>query len=212
MKILAVEFSSERRSVAVVENGRVLGEAFEMGGRAAIELVERVLTESKVQREEIECIAVGIGPGSYTGIRGGISLAQGWQLAREIKLLGVSSVECVAAQAQRDKVFGSVAVIVDAQRQEFYLEAYEASASGVKSIDGLRIVGPAEVQKVVDSGARVIGPEADKLFANATNVFPEAAMLGQLAATRSEFVAGEKLEPIYLREIAFKKATPARVL
>ncbi|MGZ5566967.1 MAG: tRNA threonylcarbamoyladenosine biosynthesis protein TsaB, partial [Limisphaerales bacterium] len=80
MKILAVEFSSERRSVAVVENGRVLGEAFEMGGRAAIALVERALATSNVDREQIECIAVGTGPGSYTGIRGAISLAQGWQL------------------------------------------------------------------------------------------------------------------------------------
>src|SRR3954449_7815273 len=106
MKILAVEFSSERRSVAVVENGRVLGEAFEMGGRVAIGLVERALAEAKVEREQIECIAVGIGPGSYTGIRGAISLAQGWQLARDIKLLSISSVECMAAQAQRDKTFG----------------------------------------------------------------------------------------------------------
>jgi tRNA threonylcarbamoyladenosine biosynthesis protein TsaB len=116
MKILAVEFSSERRSVAVVENGRVLGEAFEMGGRAAIELVEKALAAAKVEREQIDGVAIGIGPGSYTGIRGAISLAQGWQLARDVKLIGISSAECIAAQAQQDKLFGNVAVVVDAQR------------------------------------------------------------------------------------------------
>src|SRR4029079_19485717 len=110
-----VEFSSERRSVAVVENGRLLSDVFDVGGRVAIGLVERALSEARVEREQIECIAVGIGPGSYSGIRGAISLAQGWQLAREIKCIGISSIECIAAQAQRDGVFGQVAVVVDAQ-------------------------------------------------------------------------------------------------
>jgi len=64
-------------------------------------------------------IAVGLGPGSYTGVRAAIALAQGWQLAREIKLLGVSSVEAIAVQAQAEKIFGRVNVVMDAQRNEF---------------------------------------------------------------------------------------------
>jgi tRNA threonylcarbamoyl adenosine modification protein YeaZ len=205
MKILAVEFSSERRSVAVVENGQVLGEAHEVGGRAAIALVEKALEAAGIEREESDCIAVGIGPGSYTGIRGAISLAQGWQLGRHVKLLGISSVECIAAQARRDKMFGTVAVVVDAQRQEFYLAVYDVSENAVTELHGLRIVPLAEVEKVFASGARVIGPEADKIFTKGVNMFPEATMLGQLALMRTDFVAGEKLEPIYLREVSFKK-------
>jgi len=208
MKILAVEFSSERRSVAVVENGRVLGEAFEMGGRAAIALVERALATSKVEREQIECIAVGVGPGSYTGIRGAISLAQGWQLAREVKLLAISSVECVAAQAQHQKVLGTIAIVVDAQREEFYLGKYAISLNGVEEIHPLRIVPMAEVKRLAEGGAIVIGPDSGAICSvTAGVVFPEAAMLGQLACTRTDFIAGEKLEPIYLREVSFKKVT-----
>ena len=48
-------------------------------------------------------------------------MAQGWQLARGVKLLGVSSAECLAAQAQAEKIFGRVNVVIDAQRNEFYL-------------------------------------------------------------------------------------------
>ena len=59
-------------------------------------------------------IAVGLGPGSYTGIRAAIAVAQGWQLARGIKLLGINSVECLAAQAQAGKIFGRVNVVIDA--------------------------------------------------------------------------------------------------
>src|SRR5581483_7435321 len=112
MTILALEFSSEQRSVAVAHGNSVF-EAAETGGRstAAFAMIERVLAEAKIEREEIEAIAIGIGPGSYTGIRAAIAMAQGWQLARAVKLLGVSSVEAIAAQAQMEKIFGEVNVV-----------------------------------------------------------------------------------------------------
>ena len=123
MKILAIEFSSERRSVAVVAAGQVRARAEETGGRTAraFGFIEQALGEAKLDRAEIECLAVGLGPGSYTGIRLAISIAQGWQVARAVRLLGVSSVECLAAQARAEKLFGRVHILIDAQRHEFYL-------------------------------------------------------------------------------------------
>src|SRR5471032_627275 len=120
MTILALEFSSPQRSVAIARDGIVLSETSELGGRntAAFGMIEKILVEAKNEREEVEVIVVGLGPGSYTGIRAAIALAQGWQLAREIKLLGVSSVEAIAAQAQAEKIFGRVNVVIDAQRNE----------------------------------------------------------------------------------------------
>src|SRR5688572_14259415 len=113
MKILALEFSSERRSVAVVENGDVLGEAHEQGGKhtRAFELIERALAAARLEREQIECVAVGLGPGSYMGIRIAIAIAQGWQLARGVKTAGVKSAEAlheartVGALAEKKQVF-----------------------------------------------------------------------------------------------------------
>ncbi|HSY74105.1 MAG TPA: tRNA (adenosine(37)-N6)-threonylcarbamoyltransferase complex dimerization subunit type 1 TsaB, partial [Dongiaceae bacterium] len=123
MTILALEFSSPQRSVAIARDGNVLAEAAETGGRnaAAFGMIERVLAEAKIEREQISALCIGLGPGSYTGIRAAISVAQGWQLAREIKLLGISSVEAIAAQARTEKIFGRVNAVVDAQRGEFYL-------------------------------------------------------------------------------------------
>ena len=77
MTILAIEFSSETRSAAVLSDGRVAGHAAETGGRRAIGLVEKALQQAGAEREDVEIIAVGLGPGSYTGIRGAIALAQG---------------------------------------------------------------------------------------------------------------------------------------
>ena len=95
MKILAVEFSSPQRSAAVVQSGGatgggvpplLLGRAGRPTGHRALGLVEEALQHARCEREEIEAIAVGLGPGSYTGIRGAIALAQGWQLGRGVGL------------------------------------------------------------------------------------------------------------------------------
>jgi tRNA threonylcarbamoyladenosine biosynthesis protein TsaB len=213
MTILALEFSSPQRSVAIARDGNVLSEASETGGRnmAAFGMIEKILTEKQIEREEIEAIAVGLGPGSYTGIRAAISIAQGWQLAREIKLLGISSVEAIAAQAHAEKIFGRVNVVVDAQRNEFYLAVFEISTQGWREIEPLKIVAFAEIQSRADAKQIVAGPEVTKWFPDGRNLFPRAATLLRLAAGQNVFLPGEKLEPIYLRETSFVKTPPGRI-
>ena len=91
MKLLALEFSSSQRSVAVLNatpSGTTCFEVVETGGLGPLGMIEQALSNAGVEREQIECIAIGLGPGSYTGIRAAIALAQGWQLASGVKLLG----------------------------------------------------------------------------------------------------------------------------
>jgi tRNA threonylcarbamoyl adenosine modification protein YeaZ len=213
MKILAVEFSSEQRSVAVLVDGKVHGEATEAGGRStrAFALIEIALAEAIVEREEIECVAIGIGPGSYTGIRAAIAIAQGWQLARPVKLLGISSAECLAAEAQAKRIFGKVNIVIDAQRNELYLARYEITPDHRREISPLALASPETVRAHLAAGEIVVGPEASRWFDADKVLFPNAATLAQLAAGREDFVPGEKLEPIYLREPNFVKAPPPRV-
>jgi tRNA threonylcarbamoyladenosine biosynthesis protein TsaB len=213
MTILALEFSSPQRSVALARGGNVLAEAVEGGGRntAAFGMIEKVLSEAKTGREQIEAIAVGLGPGSYTGIRAAISIAQGWQLAREIKLTGICSAMAIAVQAQAEKIFGRVNAVVDAQRGEFYLAAYEISAGGCKEVEALKILPLAEIKLRAETNEILAGPEVAKWFPNGRTVFPRAAVLAKLAGVGSDFLAGEKLEPVYLREADFVKAPPVRM-
>ena len=217
MKTLALEFSSPQRSVAVV-HGRAdagpqaLGEAIETGTRStgALGLVEEALRQAQLEREQIECIAVGLGPGSYTGIRAAIALAQGWQLARPVQLLGISSAECLAAQAQAEGISGRVHVVIDAQRNEFYLAGYDLDAESWREVEPLRLVPSTEVRGRQQAGGILIGPEVTQWFPGSRVLFPRAATLGQLASRRGDSVPGEKLEPIYLRETRFVKAPPPR--
>ena len=207
MTILALEFSSELRSVALARDGILLAEASEIGGRdtKAFALIEKVLAAGKILREEIELVAVGLGPGSYTGIRAAIALAQGWQLARGVKLLGVSSVEALAAQAQAAGIFGRVNVVVDAQRGEFYLATWEISAAAREEIAPLKIVTALELAGRKLAGDICVGPVAE------IPLCPAPAMLAHLAAERTDFVVGQNLTPIYLRETSFVKAAPGRI-
>jgi tRNA threonylcarbamoyl adenosine modification protein YeaZ len=216
---LALEFSSPQRSVAVLQeraDGRLLcvGEAIETGARSmkALGLVEEALRQAQVEREQIECLAVGLGPGSYNGIRLAIALAQGWQLARPVQLLGLSSAECLAAQAQAEGLRGRVEIVIDAQRGEFYLTGYELGAEGRREVEPLRLASAAEVQARQQAGGIIMGPEVSKWFPGGRVLFPRAATLGELAQGRTDLIPGERLEPIYLRETRFVKATPPRAM
>jgi len=217
MKILALEFSSGHRSVAVAESGddgavAVLGTAVEILGpkTQALTLVGAALAQAGVDREQIECLAVGLGPGSYTGIRASISLAQGWQLARGVKTQGVSSVDCLAAQAQAAGWRGPITLIIEAQRNEYYLARYDLGPAISCLTENLHLVSAEEVKRRLEAGELVAGPEANRRLASARDWFPEAAMLARLAGRCTEYVSGEKLEPIYLRETTFVKAPPPR--
>lgn len=216
MKILAVEFSSELRSVAIAEsNGdstRLLAQASERGGRATrgIGLVEKALAEASCEREAIELIAIGIGPGSYTGIRAGIALAQGWQLARKTEVVGISSVEAMVREAQQDGICGAICVVIDAQRDEFYMAPFRIAPGQVEAVEPLKIVPRREVEARAANGFLLVGPDAGGFGSCAKVILPTAPALAQLIPSATRRVSAAELEPIYLRETTFVKAPPAR--
>lgn len=215
MKILALEYSSPQRSVAVLNPLTGLrAEVVETSGGQTMRpfaMIKSALHEAGLEREQIECIVVGLGPGSYTGIRAAIALAQGWQLACGVKVLGLSSAAGIAAEALAVGLSGRSHVVIDAQRGEFYLAEYELASGGACEVAPLRITPGDAIRQRERNGEALIGPEVTKWFANGHLVFPRAATLARMAVGRSDFVAGETLEPIYLRETTFIKAPPARL-
>lgn len=239
MKILALEFSSPQRSVAVLcDSSREAGsppapsrpvsagsgagpaqpsalgvhEVVETGPGAtrALALVEEALRAAPLEPEQIDRLVIGLGPGSYTGIRAAIALAQGWQLARPVKLQGFSSAECLARQARASGLGGRVNIVIDAQRHEFYLARYEIQPGGCREVEPLRLASRAEVQERGQAGEVLTGPEITRWFPAGRILFPSAAQLAQMAAEGDDFVSGEKLEPIYLRPAQFVKAPAPR--
>ncbi|MCO5051443.1 MAG: tRNA (adenosine(37)-N6)-threonylcarbamoyltransferase complex dimerization subunit type 1 TsaB [Verrucomicrobiae bacterium] len=215
MRILALDFSSARRSAAVGNGSGSIREVAEQRpghDMRPFDLIESALQAAARRREDIEVLAIGIGPGSYTGIRVAIALAQGWHLATDAKLLGISSVECMAAQIAIQEKEGQFQIVVDAQRGEFYRASYLAESGRAQVVTPLQIVTRAEVEHHASAGELIVGPEVTRWFPHGREVFPSAATLAQLAASRLDFVTAENLTPIYLRETTFVKAPPPRRL
>jgi tRNA threonylcarbamoyl adenosine modification protein YeaZ len=213
MMILGLEFSSNERSVAVARDSaidriEILGFAEERSREVTgMALIDRALKLSGIQPEEITDIILGLGPGSYTGIRSAIAIAQGWQLGRGVRVIGVGSIECLARQSQASGMRGEVTYIVDAQRGDAYQQKFELTEGAVQQKGDLTILSRDAIQKL----GPVIGPEASKFSSQATDLYPSAKFLVPFAGSRDSSPA-ESIEPIYLREVSFVRApVPRRI-
>jgi len=122
-KTLAIDTSTSRTSVAIIEDGQVVFSGFQDGatahGPSLPALVQEALAVS-----DVDDVVVGMGPGPFTGLRVGIAFAQSFALAREIPMRGVCSLDAIAAQID-DKDF---IITVDARRKEVYWARYTNGA------------------------------------------------------------------------------------
>lgn len=216
MLTLALETSGPVGSVALRREGRLLGERVldtrEQHSSPLLPTVDALLREHDLTPRDVELWAVGLGPGSYTGIRVGIAAAKGFALATGRPLIGAGSVEALALEHGRD---GAVAAIVDARRGEFYFSLTVAGQTVVP----LQIVALDALPSIVAQPALFIGPEikryepqiAARLGARATfppaDVHPRAAFVAELAEKKFATLGrgDERIEPIYLRQTTFKK-------
>lgn len=205
--ILALEFSSNRRSVAIADGKDVLARVeTDDVKKPPLTLIDEALKKANLNHAAIETISIGIGPGSYTGIRSAIATAQGWQLARNINLLPIPSAEILAANAAANGQRGEIHFIIDAQRHEYYHTTWELTEDNQSQTTPLHII-----PVTVAAELKTFGPDSAGL-PSCDPLFPDAAILAQLAAGRTDFQPGETIEPIYLRPIEFTKAPPLRQL
>ena len=102
--------------------------------------IDALLAEQGVARGELACIVVGRGPGSFTGVRIAMATAKGVASALGVGLVGVSSLDAVAWNAQAAGVRGPLAVVADAMRKEVYPVRYQLTGEGVCRLGADRVV------------------------------------------------------------------------
>jgi tRNA threonylcarbamoyl adenosine modification protein YeaZ len=215
MKTLAWDFSAEPRSMALLEwrgdaEPVVCAEIALVGDRAAavLETADRLLREAGWDRGDIEALAVGLGPGSYTGIRAGLAMAQGWHLARGVFVYGANSMDAMAGCAWDRGWRGKLRVVVDGQRRELYVAGYDLGPGGWEKVEPLRLESVESLQRDVDRGHWLwAGPEVSRWFPEGRVLEPSAGWVGRLAL-RAGPVPPEQLEPVYLRPVQFVKTGP----
>lgn len=124
MKILAIETSTEYCSVALWQDGSV-SERFELVGQkhseVLISMLDTLLQDLGLRIKDLDGIAFGKGPGSFTGVRIACGATQGLALGADVNVVGVCTLEALAAASGKEKVIAAL----DARMGELYLAAYE---------------------------------------------------------------------------------------
>ena len=118
-KVLAIDTSTSRTSVAIIEADTVLFRGF-LDGATAHGPSLPALVQEALAVSEVDEVVVGMGPGPFTGLRVGIAFAQSFALARGIPVRGVCSLDAIAAQINEKDFI----VTVDARRKEVYWARY----------------------------------------------------------------------------------------
>ena len=160
-KVLAIDTSTSRSCVAIIEGTNVLYSGFKDGatahGPSLPALVQEALAVSDVDE-----VVVGMGPGPFTGLRVGIAFAQSFGFARGISVRGVCSLDAIAAQVTEDDFI----ITVDARRKEVYWARYT---------NGVRVSDPAVNFPTDVSGVTIH-----------TDLFPDMVSLANLPGDVTE--------------------------
>lgn len=214
MRLLAFETSTEACSVAVYVDGQV-HERFEVAPRRHTELAlpwaEALLAEAGIARAQLDAIAVGRGPGAFTGVRLAIAVAQGIALALDRPVLPISTLAALAMRAGGERRIAAI----DARMGEVYLGAFALEADGgLRALADEVVVAPDAAALPEGGGWRGAGTGfaaadgalragfGDRLVAVDAAALPHAADVAALAAlafARGEALAPERIEPAYLR-------------
>ena len=219
MNLLAIETATEACSVALSIDGHLV-ERFEIAPRRHTELVlpwiDELLANAGVSKRQIDAIAVGRGPGAFTGVRLAVAVVQGIALALDRPVLAISTLAALALEANA-KPGRCVLSAIDARMGEIYLGAFRIDADSLAiavanerlHIPSQALLLPADGEWLaVGSGFLAVGGALRmELGERLSHCNPEAlphaaaiARLGLAALARGEAISADQLEPAYLRD------------
>jgi tRNA threonylcarbamoyladenosine biosynthesis protein TsaB len=208
VRTLGLETSTRRGSVALLEDGRVIGslehEQPSAHAERLLPLVERALAEAGWAKSSVDRLGVGVGPGSFTGLRVGIALAEGLSVGLDRPLIGVGSLLAMAHGALVERPLGPCCALLDARREELFAAVYIDSSRELHAPVALPIQHLPEFLRdfgavtVVGEVARELGLSAAYL-AGATLDLPHARWVAALAAELEE--RDFPPEPQYVRGV-----------
>jgi len=225
--ILGIDTATAIAGVGVVRgDGEVLAEVFEQSatGHAARLpiLVGQALADARCELADVGAFAVSVGPGSFTGLRVGLSFAKGVAFATGARVAGVSTLEALAAVAMGSTE--RIAVVLDARRGETYMGVFGSSPTGPRRLTCDESLPPDEAARRIAGHAReaasclVVGDAAQRYpeafaplrdlritCAAFTAIHPLGSSVARLAArrlARGESDPLESIVPVYVRPSA----------
>jgi len=222
MKILGLETSTAVCSVGLFSEGEP---GIEQSVREShihseklLTLVQDVLRTGRIGVEQLDAIAISIGPGSFTGLRIGLSTAKGLSFALDKPLVAVSTFEAIAEAARRHyQVSGTIVVLIDAKKEEWYAGRFHALGAGVIASGPVAVKSLGEAVTAVkgEKSALVLTDKVDEmkraLDIGVTIEDVHACCRGDVVASvaharvlNKEFSDAAVLEPMYLKDFVVR--------
>ncbi|MEN8140428.1 MAG: tRNA (adenosine(37)-N6)-threonylcarbamoyltransferase complex dimerization subunit type 1 TsaB [Thermodesulfobacteriota bacterium] len=215
--ILAVENSTMCGSVALVSGGSCLYEQSLLSSKThskrLLPSLKRAMAETGLEWDELDALAVSLGPGSFTGLRIGLATIKGLALATGLPLIGVSSLSGLASQFPHCSL--QLCPILDARKSEVYTALYQNQAGVMTRTSDYLVMEPSKLCRLLKEPTLFVGdgvpPYQEEIsaelgplahFAPGQGFFPRAASLGQLAVSRylaEDFSDPATAVPIYIR-------------
>lgn len=227
--ILSIETGTDICSVGLSVNGELIsiresGEGKNHAKNIAI-FIEDIFRQHAINPNEIDAIAVSSGPGSYTGLRIGVSIAKGFCYANNIPLISVNSLKSLVECAIEDEKMGIVDFymdsntvllpMIDARRMEVYTQAYDANINQLSDIEA-KIINETSFKEMQNKNIVIFGSGAQKCFdiiniPNKTiiDISPSARGLTNIANQKfknKEFEDLAYFEPLYLKDFIGTKS------
>ena len=218
-RILSIETSTSICSVAIHEQGELLAlaEIKEPGAHAEklLLLVDEVFEKAGLSFADLDAVAVSQGPGSYTGLRIGVSTAKGLCFALDIPLIAIDSLQCLYALSQKQYPLQTIIPMIDARRMEVFSSVFSSEGEVLKEItaDILEETTYSEFEPFV-----AIGDGVEKLqeFWKDRNVIIDPSVIasaaGQVELAYAKYVAKDfedvaYFEPYYLKDFVVGVST-----
>jgi len=226
--ILNIETATQICSVSLAKDGKVIAlrESNEKNSHASLLsiFIDEVINEASISLNDIQAIAISKGPGSYTGLRIGVSTAKGLAYGLGVPLISVSTLQAMAwglsskLENQENTLF---APMIDARRMEVYSAFYNSKNEIVKEISADIIDSDSYLNFLQQHKIIFFGDGADKCkeaisHENATFVEmnPSSAFMAQIAQTKFENQQFENVayfEPFYLKDFIATKPKPLNI-
>ena len=216
--ILGIDTATRSAAIGLAGEGQTFAEDHLEGSglrtRGLLGAIDGLLRGAGAATSDLEGVAVGVGPGSFTGLRVGIAAAQGIALGLGIPLVGVATLECVARNAPAEA--HTVCVLVDAGRGEVFVGKFvNAGAAGLVMSGSARVLTPGQAAESIPVGAIVLGDgwlryrgAFDRLLGATIHTLDEersrirgtvVATLGATRLAEAPAHAGTLIEPVYVR-------------
>ena len=229
MIVVGLETSSATAGIAVIRDQQVMADAtLEIGAVYAEQLpgiLDRTMGDLSLQWSEVEGFAISIGPGSYTGLRVGLSLVKGLAYVTKRPVAAVPTLDAVAFQVPCCRY--PVHVLADARRGQVYEARYDTEDGLPKRITDFRVGILEDVVETIEDTVLLIGSGIDAYRSRIVDALGDRARFappgtGRLMASSTAFMGMEsllkgehaslnELEPLYLRRPDFARQPPSRL-